>query len=99
MNHMSAAETRTENTEEVRIFESDAEIEGLVRDFEACTLPRSEWTHNAHLVVALWCLSIHPGREASIHIRNGIRRYNAASGIRTTRARLSWVDPDLRRLD
>ena len=32
---------------------TDAEIEALVRSFEDRTLPRPEWTHHAHLTVAL----------------------------------------------
>ena len=26
----------------------------LVAQFENCTLPKAEWTHRAHLAVALW---------------------------------------------
>jgi hypothetical protein len=56
-----------------------------VSAFEACTLPRTEWTHQAHLSVALWYLAHCSGREATARIRNGIKRYNAAAGIRTTK--------------
>ena len=61
------------------------EIERLVREFEDCSLPRAEWTHRAHLTVALWYLFHHSGEEAAIKIRNGIKRYNAAHGVVTTR--------------
>jgi hypothetical protein len=59
------------------------EVESLVRAFEACTLPRSEWTHQAHLTVALWYLAHCSGREATARVRNGIKRYNDAVGVRT----------------
>jgi len=30
------------------------DIEGLVGRFLACTLPKAEWTHQAHLAVGAW---------------------------------------------
>ena len=61
------------------------EIERLVRAFEDCTLPRAEWTHRAHLTVALWYIFHHSGEEAIISIRGHIKRYNAAHGVLMTR--------------
>jgi hypothetical protein len=58
--------------------------EELVRSFEDCTLPRSEWTHAAHLTIALWYLVNFPQTDAIQRIRVGIQRYNAAIGIETT---------------
>jgi hypothetical protein len=66
-------------------YRTYAEVESLVRGFEACTLSRSEWTHQAHLTVALWYLVHCSGREATARIRYGIKRYNAANGVQTTR--------------
>lgn len=65
-------------------FRSLAEIQALIRAFEDTSLPRAEWTHQAHLTVALWYLVHHSGREATPIIRNGIKRYNASKGIVTT---------------
>ena len=59
---------------------TDAEIEAFVRSFEDGSLPRSEWTHSSHLVVALWYLSRHPRDEATRLVRDGIRRYNHIHG-------------------
>ena len=67
-------------------YRTYAEVESLVRAFEACTLPRADWTHQAHLTVALWYLAHCSGREATARIRNGIKRYNAANGVQTTRS-------------
>jgi hypothetical protein len=66
-------------------YRSLGEIESLVRAFEDCRLPRPEWTHEAHLTVALWYLAHCSGREATARIRNGIKRYNAANGIHMTK--------------
>jgi len=61
------------------------EIESLVRGFESCELPREEWTHRAHLTVALWYLLHHARVEATGLIREGIKRFNEAKGIVTTK--------------
>jgi hypothetical protein len=61
------------------------DVEGLVREFEACTLPRERWTHRAHLTVGLWYLSRYPEGEAIDRIRSGIQRFNEAKGVKQTR--------------
>ncbi|HEX8720397.1 MAG TPA: hypothetical protein VF736_07135 [Pyrinomonadaceae bacterium] len=65
-------------------FRSTGEILSLVRRFEDCTLPRAEWTHAAHLTVALWHLLQYDWPEAVARVRRGIKRYNAAHGILPT---------------
>ena len=65
-------------------FRTKEEIFSLVRGFNDCTLPRAEWTHAAHLTVALWHLLEFDWTEASARVRRGIKRYNAAHGIVTT---------------
>ena len=59
---------------------TDADIEALVRSFEDGSLPRSEWTHASHLLVALWYMSRHPRDRATRLVRDGIRRYNHLHG-------------------
>jgi hypothetical protein len=71
--------------ERVATYRTSVEILRLVREFEACSLPRAGWTHHAHLLVALWYLMRHDYVEATRLIRDGIKRYNSASGIETTR--------------
>lgn len=44
--------------------------------FERGALPRTEWTHLAHVRVAWTCLSTAPPGEALERIRRGILRYN-----------------------
>jgi glutathione S-transferase len=63
---------------------SAAEIEALAAAFEAGTLPRAQWTHAAHLAVALWTLSRLSPEAALTHLRQRIRAYNAATGTANT---------------
>jgi len=60
------------------------EIEGLIHQFECCTLPRHQWSHTAHLTVAVWYLVHHAQPDAIALIRQGIQHYNAALGIAST---------------
>ncbi|MET0624716.1 MAG: hypothetical protein ABW250_17190 [Pyrinomonadaceae bacterium] len=65
-------------------FRTAGEIFSLLRRFDDCTLPRAEWTHAAHLTVALWYLLEFDWPEAAARVRRGIKRYNAAHNIPTT---------------
>lgn len=71
-------------TVEKKSYFSIAEIESVVHGFQWCTLPRERWTHAAHLTVALWYQLRFPGVGAERLIREGIKRYNEATGIATT---------------
>jgi hypothetical protein len=71
-------------TLEVVRFRTAGEVLALVRRFEDCTLPRAEWTHAAHLTVALRHLLQYDPREATERMRRGIKRYNAAHGVVAT---------------
>ena len=44
---------------------TDPEIESFIRAFEDGSLPRSEWTHARHLVMALWYVHRHNREEAT----------------------------------
>ena len=69
----------------VAIYRSPNEIDTLLHAFQECSLPRSQWTHEAHLTVALWYfLFCESEQEAIDAIRNGIKRYNSVQGIETT---------------
>ena len=65
-------------------FETEEKIAGLMREFEACTLPKQDWTHAAHLMVGFWYLRHLPYAEAVMQIRDGIQRYNEACGVLQT---------------
>ncbi len=73
---------------------TDPEIETFVRAFEEGTLPRPEWTHARHLVMALWYLRRLDRDRATALIRGGIRRYNERQGNLTgyhETITLAWV--------
>jgi hypothetical protein len=56
----------------------------LVAAFCDCTLPKSEWTHEAHLRVGLWHV-LEMGEAAAMEIlRTRIRAYNESVGGRNT---------------
>ena len=77
--------TATAPTE--RPFETAEEVVRLVERFAEATLPHAEWTHRAHLTVALWYASQYPPAEALERMRAGILRLNAAHGVVTTPTR------------
>ncbi len=53
-------------------------INTLVEKFENCTLPKEEWTHEAHLRVVLFYLFTNSFYATIIKTRCGIIRYNAS---------------------
>lgn len=63
------------------------EVADLVSRFDDGTLPQAEWTHRAHLTVALWYASHHAPAEALDRMRSGILRLNQAHGVPTTPTR------------
>src|SRR5215831_12629823 len=65
-------------------YSSPDDIEKLIRGFENHTLPYSEWTHQAHMIVAMWYLIHPPGGDITETIREGIRSYNVACGVKNT---------------
>jgi len=70
-------------------------IDELVQEFEQGTLPRSLWTHAAHLSVALWYLHHYDRDEATRRLRDGIQSYNARQdnprGYHET-ITLAWIE-------
>jgi hypothetical protein len=70
-----------------RPYEAAAEVERVVAGFMDSTLPHAEWTHRAHLTVALWYATHHEAAEALDRVRDGILRLNAAHGVPTTPTR------------
>ena len=73
---------------------TDGQIEAMIRRFEDGSLPRSEWTHARHLVMALWYLRHHGRDVATRLIRSGIQRYNERHGNPTgyhETITLAWV--------
>jgi GNAT superfamily N-acetyltransferase len=65
-------------------FTDESEVDEFVRLFQTRTLPKPQWTHNAHLVVGLWHVLHHPRDTALDLLREGIRSYNEATGVANT---------------
>ena len=63
---------------------SDAELEQLVAAFESAQVPRGEWTHRAHLCMALLYLIRYGQLTGALRIRAGILEFNAAKHIEQT---------------
>ncbi|MBX7106254.1 MAG: hypothetical protein K1X57_19410 [Gemmataceae bacterium] len=62
----------------------DSRLDTLTRRFLDRTLPRKEWTHEAHLRVGLWHLLRYTPEESLDRLRTGIREYNIAVGVQNT---------------
>jgi hypothetical protein len=65
-------------------YHTEDEIQDLVQKFENRTLSRQDWTHAAHLTIALWYSLKHSFPKNVELICNGIQAYNAAQGIEST---------------
>jgi hypothetical protein len=65
-------------------YHSFDEIETFIVAFEARALPKVHWTHQAHLIVALWYNLRYSAEEALNLVRDGIKRYNEAVGTENT---------------
>lgn len=61
-----------------------AEIEHLIIRFESQNLPKVEWTHEAHLVVAVWYCDKLPLDEAMKIVREKITLHNTSVGTPNT---------------
>jgi hypothetical protein len=63
-----------------RLFESDAEICRIGEGMIACSLPKSDWTHEAHLAACLWMVRDRPDIVAERDLPVMIPRYNESVG-------------------
>jgi hypothetical protein len=63
-----------------RLFHSDAEIEHIGEGLLARTLPREEWTHEAHLAATTWLLLKRADIDIDKQLPDIIRRYNESVG-------------------
>jgi len=63
-----------------RDFASDAEIERIGEGLLARTLPREEWTHEAHLAATTYLLLKRPDIDVDAQLPDIIRKYNESVG-------------------
>ena len=71
-------------TSEPGFLRSEAELSRFLAQWRAGTLPKSEWTHAAHVAVAACHLFDRSREEAFEQIRAGIIHYNACVGTANT---------------
>lgn len=65
---------------EPRLFADDATIRSIGERMLACTLPKSEWTHEAHLSTCAWIILERSDIQPERDLPNLIRRYNESVG-------------------
>jgi len=63
-----------------RLFGSDAEIERIGEGLLARTLPRADWTHEAHLAATAYLLLKRPDVDLDKQLPEIIRGYNESVG-------------------
>lgn len=63
-----------------RLFGSDADVVRVGEGLLACTLPRAEWTHEAHLAATTYLVLECPGIDLDMELPHLIRRYNESVG-------------------
>ena len=63
-----------------RFFTADAEIEHLGEGLLARSLPREEWTHEAHLAATTYLLTGRPDVDLETELPDIIRGYNESVG-------------------
>jgi hypothetical protein len=64
----------------IRPFETDEAVARVGEGLLAGTLPRAEWTHEAHLAATAYLLLKHPEIDLDIELPGLIRRYNESVG-------------------
>lgn len=63
-----------------RLFARARDIRTLGEGLLAASLPRSAWTHEAHLAACLWLLTERPDIDVDVEIAGIIRRFNESVG-------------------
>ena len=63
-----------------RLFHDDAEIEHVADGMIARTLPKPEWTHEAHLATTTYLLTRRPDIDIDAALPGLIRAYNESVG-------------------
>lgn len=79
-----------------RLYESEAEIELVVRGFETCVTAKTDFHHREHLTVAVWYLQTLSRREAVDRMRIGLLRFLDHHGVDRKKyseeVTVFWVD-------
>ena len=68
----------------IRPFADDAAVRHVGEGLLARTLPKAEWTHEAHLAACLWLVRERPDFAPEIELPGAISAYNVAVGGENT---------------
>ncbi len=85
------------------LYESEQQIDQVVRGFETCTTPAGDFHHREHLTVAVWYLQTLSPRETVARMRAALLRFLDHHGV--NRGKYSeditvfWVDAVARHLE
>lgn len=63
-----------------RFFVTDADVRRIGEGLLARTLPRADWTHEAHLAACLWLVAERPDIDLDAEIAGIISGYNESVG-------------------
>ena len=87
-------------------YQTEAEIERVVQDFESCITGKDDFPHHKHLAVAVWYLRDATVEQAFEKMRASLLRFLDHHGIdrgkykeELTRAWISLVQSELEKLD
>lgn len=76
-------------------YQSEDEIEAVVRGFELCTRKKDEFTHREHLTVAVWYLRTSDHQQALEQMRYGLLRFLNHHGVGSAKYKesltVSWI--------
>lgn len=68
----------------IRLFANDAAVRHVGEGLLARTLPKAEWTHEAHLAACLWLLRERPDFAPERDMPGAITAYNLSVGTENT---------------
>ena len=86
-----------------RLYESEQEIEQVVRGFETCATAATDFHHREHLTVAVWYLQTISRREAVDRMRSALLKFLDHHGVDPKKyseeVTVFWVDAIASRLE
>ncbi|HEV2836096.1 MAG TPA: hypothetical protein VGW58_12300 [Pyrinomonadaceae bacterium] len=86
-----------------RLYESEAEIEQVVRGFETCETPAADFHHREHLTVAVWYLQTLSPEQAVEKMRSALLKFIDRHGVDRKKyseeVTVFWVDAIASQLD
>lgn len=63
-----------------RLFSNADQVRAIGRAMLGCTLPKAEWTHEAHVATCLWIIAERPDICPETQLGDHIRAYNVSVG-------------------